>query len=89
MEVYYSTEGVNTKVELIRILHQDEGKPRMKDVQNGELYNLVIPSFITESRSVYGLTKGWWTNYKDIGKFKIISNPLKHGFVFSKFFQRR
>lgn len=65
--MWYKQDGVDVKVDRIRILDESEGKPVMRDIAMNAEYNVVIPSFIKEGRNVYDLVKTAWKPVKDIG----------------------
>jgi hypothetical protein len=71
IEVYYSTSGGDPSVTNIRLLHDVDTTPIMKDINNNGYYYFVIPSFISEGRNVYDFVKDFWdsdTNM-DLGNY--------------------
>jgi len=69
LEVYYNTSGLAVKVEKIRILHEEDDKPIMRDIDKGQKYDVVIPSFLKEGRSVYDITQGFFEGPVMIEKY--------------------
>lgn len=60
--MFYNTESDTggPNVTRIRILHDVEGVPRLRDIRDDKDYYFAIPTYLYEGRGAYNVIKGIW-----------------------------
>lgn len=64
MEVYYNTKSGAPKLDKIRMTHNDGGVPELGDIEDGQSYKLIIPTYLFEGRGVYTNMDKLWSPYQ-------------------------